>query len=73
MSSGSPLVSIATGELIGITSYIADAVNGKATGFNDCESSAPSVFTRVVSYLDWICDKTGLECQNTAKFDSYYG
>jgi trypsin len=59
--SGGPLVLTSTNEIVGITSFGADAKNGIALPFNDCESAAPSVFTRVSSYIDWIHEKTGLE------------
>jgi secreted trypsin-like serine protease len=58
---GSPLISAKTNELIGITSYVKDAEDGKALNGNVCDSSkAPAVYVRVASYLDWIGAKTGL-------------
>lgn len=50
-----------TGELIGVTSYVSDAENGIAMSYNDCKSNAPSVYTRVSTYLKWIHEKTGIE------------
>jgi secreted trypsin-like serine protease len=58
--SGSPLILASTREMIGITSFVKDAEDGKALRSNDCGSNvAPSVFVRVASYLDWIREKTG--------------
>jgi secreted trypsin-like serine protease len=59
---GGPLVIVETQELIGITSFVKDAVNGKPERGNDCESEvAPAVFVRVQPYLNWISEKTGMK------------
>lgn len=58
--SGSPLVLASTNEMIGVTSYVVDAKDGVSINWNDCENEAPSVYTRVASYLDWIHEITGL-------------
>jgi secreted trypsin-like serine protease len=59
--SGSPLVLASTHELIAVTSFVKDAVNGKPNG-NDCKSEiAPAVFVRVFPYLSWISEKTGIK------------
>lgn len=53
---------VETQELIGITSFVKDAVNGKPERGNDCESDvAPAVFVRVQPYLNWISEKTGMK------------
>lgn len=59
--SGSPLTNASTQELIAITSFVKDAVNGTFYG-NDCTSEiAPAVFVRVAPYLPWISEKTGIK------------
>lgn len=51
-----------TNELIGITSFVKDAEDGKPLWFNECDdSSAPAVYVRVASYLAWISAKTGIQ------------
>lgn len=58
---GSPLILEKTGELIGITSYVKDAEDGRPLSRNACDSStAPAVYLRIASYLEWISEKTGL-------------
>ncbi|XP_034480511.1 serine protease 1-like isoform X2 [Drosophila innubila] len=49
--SGGPLVLVSNGVLVGVTSYVSSA---------GCQSGAPSGFTRVTSYLDWIRSYTGI-------------
>lgn len=57
-----PLVLAETNELIGITSFVKDAEDGKPLRLNDCNSSiAPAVFVRVAAYLEWISEKTGIQ------------
>lgn len=50
-----------TQELIGVTSFVKDAENGKP-GKNDCSTDvAPAVFVRIYPYLNWISEKTGMK------------
>lgn len=52
---------VETNKLIGITSFVKDAEDGEPLWFNECDdSSAPTVYVRVDSYLDWIGAKTGI-------------
>ena len=59
--SGSGIVSLKTGKILGILSYVKDAENGKSLGYNDCKSAVPAVAVRISSYLDWIQEKSGLK------------
>jgi secreted trypsin-like serine protease len=53
-------VSIKTGKIMGVISYVKDAENDENMGYNDCDTDVPVVSTRISSYIDWIKEKTGL-------------